>query len=55
MVGKEIETKGMNKQLLKDICTKTGKFNIIIQESMNILKSFGIKIIKPIIKAIHEI
>lgn len=48
MVGKEVDTKGMNKQLLKDICTKSGKFNIIIQESMNKLKSFGIKIIKPI-------
>ena len=48
MVGKDVDTKGMNKQLLKDICTKTGKYNLIIQESMNKLKSFGIKIIKPI-------
>ena len=48
MVGKVIDTKGMNKQLLKDTCVTGGKYNLIIKEAMSKLKEYGIKVIKPI-------
>jgi NAD-dependent DNA ligase len=48
MTGKQVDTKGMNKQLLKDVCSSGGKYNTIVKESMNKLKQYGIKVIKPI-------
>lgn len=48
MTGKQVDTKGMNKQLLKDVCSSSGKYNTLVKESMNKLKQYGIKVIKPI-------
>ena len=48
MIGKQVDTKGMNKQLLKDVCSSGGKYNTLVKESMNKLKQYGIKVIKPI-------
>ena len=48
MTGKQVDTKGMNKQLLKDVCSSGGKYNTLVKESMNKLKQYGIKVIKPI-------
>ena len=48
MTGKVIDTKGMNKQLLKDVCTKDGKYWQLIQDSMKKLTGYGVKVIKPI-------
>lgn len=48
MTGKQIDTKGINKLLLNDTCRSGGVNNNIIKESMNRMKEFGIKIIKPI-------
>lgn len=43
-----IDTKGMNKELLKEVCGSGGKYNILIKESIAKLQSFGVKVIKPI-------
>ena len=48
MTGKQVDTKGMNKQLLKNVCSSGGKYNTLVKESMNKLKQYGIKVIKPI-------
>ena len=48
MIGKNIDTKGINKILLNETCKTGGKYNIIIKDSMTKLKEYGIKVIKPI-------
>lgn len=48
MVGDKIDVKGMNRDLLKSVCTNTGEFNIYIKNCIERLKNFGISVIKPI-------
>lgn len=43
-----IDTKGINKILLKEVCKADGKYFKLIQESMATLKEFDVKVIKPI-------
>ena len=48
LTNKKVDTKGMNKELLKSVCTNEGIYNKLIKKSIAELKQYGITVIKPI-------
>lgn len=48
ILGINKDYKNINKELLKSVCSSSGKYNQIIKESIATLKTFGISVIKPI-------